>query len=450
MVPIVDDPLLQVARRQGPRRALVDRGSGFWVSWFDLDGLAHEWARRFRSLGLLPGQRVAVVEPAGVTFAALLHGCLKVGAALVPISPGAPAPELRRILADARPRLLVRAGEVSEPPAPAAGTPGDAAVVYTSGTTGAAKGVRLTLANLVASAEGCQESLGSNESDRWLLCLSPHHVGGLSMFLRSALANQPLVTLPRFEERAVLEAIAAEHVTLVSLVPTMLVRLLEAGGLETLRGLRAILLGGAPAPAELVARWAADGIPVCPSYGLTETGSQVATVPPGRAAELAGSAGFPHSRALVEIVDGEIVVGGPVLSPGYLNPGFEHAPAGGRFATGDLGRLDETGALWVLGRQDDTIITGGENVHPEEVEAVLRAFPGVEDAAVFGRDDPTWGQVLEAVVVGSADAAAITAWCGERLPSFKIPRRIHFSKVLPRNSAGKLLRGSHFRSPELH
>jgi len=450
MVPIVDDPLLHVARRQGPRRALVDRSSGFWVSWFDLDGLAHDWARRFRSLGLSPGQRVAVVEPAGVTFAALLHGCLKAGAALVPISPGAPAPEVQRILADSRPSLLVRAGEVSEQPEPSAGTPGDAAIVYTSGTTGSAKGVRLTLANLVASAEGCEESLGSDESDRWLLCLSPHHVGGLSMFLRSALANQPLITVPRFEEQAVLGAIAAEHVTLVSLVPTMLIRLLEVGGLETLRGLRAILLGGAPAPAELVARWAADGIPVCPSYGLTETGSQVAAVPPGRAAELAGSAGFPHSRALVEIVDGEIVVGGPVLSPGYVDPGIEPGLSGGRFATGDLGRLDAAGALWVLGRRDDTIITGGENVQPEEVEAVLRACPGVEDALVFGRQDPTWGQVVEAVVVGDAGAAVIEAWCRERLPSFKVPRVVHVSKLLPRNSAGKLLRGSHFPIDELH
>ena len=149
-------------------------------------------------------------------------------------------------------------------------------------------------------------------------------------------------------------------------------------------------------------------------------------------------------------MDGEIVVGGPVLSPGYVDPGIEPGLSGGRFATGDLGRLDAAGALWVLGRRDDTIITGGENVQPEEVEAVLRACPGVEDALVFERQDPTWGQVVEAVVVGDAGAAVIEAWCRERLPSFKVPRVVHVSKLLPRNSAGKLLRGSHFPIDELH
>ena len=360
----------------------------------------------------------------------------------MPIAPRSPAPELERILADCRPRLLVREGSVGELPAPVPDGVGDAAVIYTSGTTGPAKGVRLTLANLVASAEGCQESLGSDESDRWLLCLAPHHVGGLSIFLRSALGNQPLVSLPRFEERAVLDAIASERVTLLSLVPTMLIRLLQAGGLETLCTLRAILLGGAPAPADLVTAWAAEGLPVCPSYGLTESASQVTTIPLGRARELAGSAGVPHSRARIEIVDGEIVVSGPTIAAGYLNAEIQPSPAGGRFATGDLGRLDKAGVLWVLGRRDDAIITGGENVQPEEVEAVLRACPGIDDAAVVGRPDAIWGQVLEAVLVGTATAETVEAFCRERLASFKVPRSIRFSTALPRSEGGKLLRGS--------
>jgi O-succinylbenzoic acid--CoA ligase len=440
MVAMVADPLRELARRHGPRRGVADRTAGFWATWFDLDGLAHEWARRFESLGLRPGHRVAVVEPAGVRFAALLHGCLRSGATIVPVSPRAPDAEVERVLADCRPHLLVRDGEPETLPGAFAGEPGDACVLYTSGTTGRPKGVRLTLANHVASALGCRRQLGSGETDRWLSLLAPHHVGGLAMFLRAAVCNQPLVTLERFDEGAALEAIASDRPTLVSVVPTMLTRLLEAGGPEPLRGLRAILVGGAPASAEQVRRWADLGLPVCPTYGLTETCSQVTLTPPGRAAELAGTAGAVCPHAEVEIVDGEIVVSGPCVSPGYVSPDIALAPAGGRFRTGDLGRLDD-GVLTVLGRADATIITGGENVHPDEVEAVLRAHPRVADAAVAGRPDDLWGEVVAAWVVGGGTSEAeLDRWCRERLPAFKVPRRWSFVERVPRSDGGKLLR----------
>src|SRR2546427_7624553 len=238
------DPLREVARKHGPRRAVTDRSAGFWTSWFDLDGLAHAWAKRFEIAGLSPGQRVAVIEPAGVRFASLLHGCLRFGAAIVPVSPRAPASEVDQVLADCRPRLLVRDGELERLPDPAPGDPGDACVLYTSGTTGPPKGVRLTLANHLASARGCAEGLGTTEADRWLLCLGPHHVGGLAILLRSVLCNQPVVTVPGFEVAAVLEAMRTDRPTLVSLVPTMLARLLEAGGLGGPRGRPALPGGG--------------------------------------------------------------------------------------------------------------------------------------------------------------------------------------------------------------
>lgn len=411
-----------------------------WASWFDVDGLATAWARQLERRGVRPGQRVAVREPAGVRFAALLFACLRAGFALVPVAIRAPAAEVQRVLADARPAVLVADGEARDLDDPADGAEGDAAVVYTSGTTGPAKGVRLTAAGLVASAIGCQESLASTGEDRWLVCLSPHHVGGLSIFVRAAVSGQPLVALGRFEEARALEAIRRERLSLASLVPTMLVRLLDAGGLEELRSLRAILLGGAPAPAERVREWARMGIPVCPTYGLTETGSQVASVPPGRALELAGTAGFVHSGARVEIVDGEITVSGAVLSPGYVNPAIRPSPAAGVFPTGDAGHFDERGALVVTGRLDDAIITGGENVQPQEVEDVLRSHPGVADAAVLGVSDATWGQIVEARVVGRVDAAELERYARERLAPFKVPRRVVFVEALPRNEGGKLLR----------
>lgn len=421
---------------------MVDAGQGFWVSWFDLDGLATAWARRLQRLGVKPGQRVAALEPAGVRLAALLHACIRGGYGLVPLPTRAPQAEVDRLLADALPRVLIRDGEAELLENAAEGVEGDACVLYTSGTTGEPKGVRLTTENLVASALGCQESLASTPQDRWLLCLSAHHVGGLAVLMRGAVSNQPVVTLPRFDEAAVLEALARERSTLVSLVPTMLVRLLAASGLEPLRATRAILLGGAPAPADQVREWARMGLPVCPTYGLTETGSQVATVPPGRAEELAGTAGFVHSQAAVEVgPGGEVIVSGPVVSPGYVNEDLEPRPRGGCFTTGDLGRIDERGALVVAGRADDAIITGGENVQPEEVEAVLRAHPAVADAAVVGVADPTWGQVLEARVIGNGvPADELVAFARQRLPSFKVPRRVVFVPSLPRSEGGKLLR----------
>jgi O-succinylbenzoic acid--CoA ligase len=381
-----------------------------------------------------------VVEPAGVRFASLLHACLRFGAALVPISPRAPASEVDRVLTDCRPRLLVRDGELELLPDPAAGDPGDVCVLYTSGTTGLPKGVRLTLANHTASARGCAEGLGATDADRWLLCLSPHHVGGLAIFLRSVLCNQPVIALARFEEAAVLEAIRTDRPTLISLVPTMLARLLEAGGLDELRGLRAILVGGAPVPIETAREWAGLDLNVCPSYGLTETCSQVAIVTPDRARELAGTAGVVGRQATIEIVNDEIVVSGPTVSPGYVNPELRPAPSGSRFATGDLGRL-EGGVLTVLGRRDDTIITGGENVRPEEVEGRLREHPAVRDVAVAGRPDRTWGQVVAAwVVAEGVSAADLDAWCRERLAPFKVPRSWTFVGGLPRTEGGKLRR----------
>ncbi|HEY7200947.1 MAG TPA: AMP-binding protein [Candidatus Dormibacteraeota bacterium] len=440
MVAMVADPLRDLARRHGPRHAISDRSAGFWTTWFDLDDLAHTWARRFESLGLRPGQRVAVMEPAGVRFAALLHACLRSGAAIVPVSPRWPAAEVERVLADCRPALLVADAEIERLPDPATGAAGDACVLYTSGTTGRPKGVRLTLANHVASALGCQEKLDTGENDRWLALLAPHHVGGLAMFLRAAICNQPLVTLARFDEAVALEAMAADHPTLLSVAPTMLTRLVQAGAVEHLRRMRAILVGGAPASAAQVRAWAELGLPVCATYGMTETCSQVTLVPPGRAAELAGTAGTVCPHATIEIEDGEIVVSGPSVSPGYVNPEIVPAPTGGRFRTGDLGRLDD-GVLTVLGRRDDTIITGGENVRPEEVEAVLQAHPAVADAAVAGRPDEVWGELVAAWVVADPTAGAdLDRWCRERLPSFKVPRRWTFVDALPRSEGGKVER----------
>lgn len=454
-MPDTPDLLHGAATRHAGRPAIVEPQTRLRVNWFTLDDLAHTWLRRLRQEGVEPGHRVVVAEPAGVRFASLLFACLRLGAAMVPLSPRAPAPERERVVADAEPRAIVEDGEVTLLEGARRGDPQDAFVLYTSGTTGPPKGVRQTLANHLASSRACQTALATTDQDRWLLMLQPHHVGGLAMFLRSAAQAQPLIVVPRFDEPAVLEALRQYRPTLLSAVPTMITRLVEAGGTDLLRQVRVILLGGAPAPGDQLRRWLEAGLPVSASYGLTETTSQISIVPPGRGLELLGTAGVVNPGSHIEILPwpelspvgepdprsvGEIVTVGPVVSPGYLNPSIPGSPAGGRFRTGDLGRLRD-GVLWVLGRIDDTIITGGENVQPDEVEAVLRAHPAVVDAAVAGRPDPTWGEVVTAwVVAGEVSDDELGAWCRDRLAPAKVPRRWRRVASVPRSDGGKLRR----------
>jgi O-succinylbenzoic acid--CoA ligase len=421
-------PLAIRARRSPRDLAVVEGGEG--ITWSGLHALTVEWAQRLGAAGVTAGDRVAVVEPASIGFAALLHACVRLGATMAPLSPRAPEPARDALLSELRPRAVVRDGSIHLR-ADAARGAGELCVLFTSGTTGAPRPVSLTVDNHRASAAGLIESIGRRRDDSWLLMLSPHHVGGFAIFMRSVLYGQPVVALPRFDVDHVIAALDEHRPTLVSVVPSMLTRLLDAGAAAALRRPRAILVGGAPATGELVAEWSDLGLLVCPTYGMTETCSQVATVPPGRALDLLGTSGFVHSQASVTIEGGVIAVSGPVVSPAF----------GGRIVTGDLGHFDERGALIVTGRRDDVIVTGGEKVHPTEVERTLRGHPAVREVAVVGRPDRVYGTVLEALVVGDGVSSdALIEWSRERLPSFKVPRRVRFVESLPVSEGGKLLR----------
>jgi O-succinylbenzoic acid--CoA ligase len=217
-----------------------------------------------------------------------------------------------------------------------------------------------------------------------------------------------------------------DDVTVASLVPTQLARLLDAGAAPGPR-LRVVLLGGAPADQTLLARARDAGWPVAPSYGLTEACSAVTIAEPGDT-DTAGRA-LPGLRVAIA-ADDEILVEGPSVA------------GGGVLRTGDLGRLDERGGLVVVGRRSDTIVTGGENVAPAEIEAVLLEHPAVAEAGVFGRPDPEWGEAVTARVVLRAAAAPeeLRAWCAARLARYKVPKAIEPADALPRNAAGKLVR----------
>jgi O-succinylbenzoic acid--CoA ligase len=365
------------------------------------------------SLSALSGDRdrpsTIELRGTGARFAVGLHAALMAGLAAVPIDPRLGPEELaQRRLDGGLPYTEV------------------ATVMFTSGTTSSPKPVFLTLRNWEANAVGSALALGLDQNERWLCVMPLAHVGGLSILLRSTLYATTVILHERFDTEAVLRELMdpGRSVTLVSLVPTMLGRLLDAG-LERPPTLRWALLGGGPIPQQLLERARLAGVPVAPSYGMTEGCSQIATF------------GIPLHGVELRLDDGEVVVRGPNFAANTLaDDGWLH--------TGDLGEFDQTGRLRIIGRRADTIVSGGENVAPAEVEAVLLEHPAVTDAGVFARADEEWGERVVAIVVlqagRSASAGELQRFAGERLARFKVPKQIEFAEALPRTGSGKLLR----------
>jgi O-succinylbenzoic acid--CoA ligase len=313
-----------------------------------------------------------------------------------------------------------------------------AVVIHTSGTSSAPKPVALTYGNLLWSALGSAVALGLDPDERWLCALPLSHVGGLSILARSAIYATTAIVHERFDTERVLASLREREVTLVSLVATTLTRLLDAG-LQAPPALRCALTGGGPVPAALVRRAHEAEVPVSMTYGLTEACSQATTTPLAALVRGELGAGPPLFCTRLRCADdGEILLAGPTVAPGSLAPdGWLH--------TGDLGEVDERGRLTVTGRKADTIVSGGENVAPSEVEAVLESHPDVLEAAVVGRPDERWGEAVTAIVVVRAgrtpDAAALRAHCAAALSPYKVPKRVVLSDhSLPRTRSGKLLR----------
>ncbi|WIV66138.1 o-succinylbenzoate--CoA ligase [Natrialbaceae archaeon AArc-T1-2] len=322
-------------------------------------------------------------------------------------------------------------------------------LMFTSGTSGRPKAVRLTVGNLLASAVASAFRLGVDPDDRWLCCLPMYHMGGLAPVLRSTLYGTTVVIQRSFDPDGTAGAIDEHDVTGVSLVPTMLRRLLEADWSPP-ETLRFVLLGGAPASEALLERCRAAGVPVYPTYGMTETASQIATARPTDVDESPGTVGQPLAFTDVTIVDdsepvgpgetGEIVVSGPTVTPGYLaDDRTDDAFDEYGLHTGDVGSRDDDGRLWVRNRVSDRIVTGGENVDPGEVVDALRAHPTVETAAVVGLPDEEWGERVAALVVPEDDSPELEellAHCDENIAGFKRPRTVGFAEALPRTASG--------------
>ncbi len=482
----------------------ADDGEDGPTTYRELDDRVEGLAGRLSAMGVGVGTHVGVCLPTRPAFVELVHAAMRLGAVLVPLHARSTATELaeRALQAEcglvccdaATEATVVAAAEQAadadtDLPVTTVDTPREGAtaltdttpetfdlpawspgrrlcLLFTSGTTGDPKAVDLRMGNVLASATASAFRLGLDPADRWFDPLPMSHMGGLAPVYRSVCYGTAVAlrgpdglgqqddgdgtaySAGGFDPDAALDAMHETGATCTSLVPTMLSRLLDAGSLPD--SLRFVLLGGAPASEELLERCAERDVPVAPTYGMTETASQIATARPSEARADPGTVGNPLFTTDVAVIGsdggavetgerGELVVSGPAVTPGYYrdSTATERAFGPHGFHTGDAGYRDEDGRIWVLNRIDDRLNPGGETVDPGEVVDALRAFPGVTDAAVVGLPDPEFGERVAALVVadGTVEARALERHCRERLAGYKLPRTVGVTDALPRTAS---------------
>ena len=467
--------------------------AGRKLSYLELCAATARWAQRLAALGVCPGMRVAVRVEKSVEAVLLYLACLRLGAVFVPINVASAPQEVEYVLGDCEPHLAVVAPAEHGALAPLAawagvtrletlGTDGDgslsqglghaadsfvpprlapdapAALVYTSGTTGRAKGAMLTRGNLASNAAALAAAWRFAPQDVLLHALPLFHVHGLFTAINTALAARAsLLLLPRFEAAGVLAALGT--VTVFMGVPTHYTRLLQEPALDSAAtaGMRLFVSGSAPllpdTHREFLRR---TGHAILERYGMTET--LMNTSNPYDGPRRPGSVGPPLPGVSVRVADpdsgviaqqpetiGALEISGPNVFAGYWRDAAktgEAFTADGWFRTGDLGRIDRDGYVHIVGRAKDLVISGGYNVYPKEVETELDALPGVAESAVFGVPHPDFGEGVTAAVVGQPGAtlseAALLAALRPRLARYKLPKRIVLIAELPRNAMGKV------------
>lgn len=451
-----------------------------------MDRLVNILCGRLAGLGVHSGTVVALLMPNIPDYVFLIHALARIGAVLLPLNTRLTPPEIdwqlnsagcylllcsRDTETDAAPlakpdRRLVSVDQSNDPRVQSwweitmtdSWRPAEfnlnavQGILFTSGTTGRPKGVQLTFGNHFYSAAGSAYRIGTLTDDRWLCNLPLYHVGGLAIVLRAALYGITVVLQQGFDLDAINRALDEQGVTLMSLVPTMLYRLLNAR--QTFPpSLRMILLGGAATSADLVDRALDCGVPLATTYGMTEAASQVATMLPADVLKKPGSVGKPLMFTNVRIVDesgktlkageiGEIVVTSPVVMLGYLTL----PPANSELHTGDMGYVDKDGDLWLVDRRSDLIVSGGENVYPSEVENALRQHPAVADVCVVGLPDAEWGQRVAAMIAvregKRVTIPELVQFSRSKLAGYKQPRIIRFVDQLPQTASGKVHRAA--------
>ncbi|WP_280424608.1 class I adenylate-forming enzyme family protein [Nocardia carnea] len=489
LVPRYGELVERRAERQ-PERVAIVHEDRCWT-YGRLRERIHAIAQFLTRHGVGPGDRVVCFSENRPEVLAALYACSRIGAVFAPVGIAATVEELTHVLDDLDARVLLVSGETagrltpsdgraiaSYLLAPSTGTSLEAVpdtaetvapahrpgpedpvlIVYTSGTSGRPKGVVLGHRALWFNSLNTLMGLDIVSDDVTLVNTPLSHTAALNTLAISTLHKGGTVVLDRgFDASRCLDQIRRHRVTTMFAVPSMLALMAQDGGFDQadLSSLRWVLGGGAPMSPALVATWSGRGVPVLASFGMTEAGPSVSFRRPDEAAGKPGSSGAPALLTDLRIVSaqgidcavgtvGDVWVRGPHLASGYWRNSEATAAAfaGGWLKTGDRGYLDQDGDLCITGRSKDTIITGGENVDPAEVEHLIAQLPGVRDAAVVGRPHPVWGEVVTAVLVTDAEVTVedLQRFLRPHLAKFKIPRAVETRSELPRSAVGKLLR----------
>jgi o-succinylbenzoate---CoA ligase len=475
--------LSQQALQRSSHPALLFEGKTW--TFADFEAISRQMGFKLAEMGIGSGSCVAVLMPNHPGYIFLLQALGKLGAIAALINIRLSAREIEWQLQDCQAQLLVydrttsehvsqlhtwRSLDINElggiptanislPLSTDIELEAVQAIIYTSGTTGLPKGVQLTYGNHWHSAIASAMHLGVDRSDHWLLCLPLYHVGGLAIMWRSLIYGTTVILQQRFDPEAVIRAIITEQVTTISLVPTMLTRILEnaefPNSLRHWQNLRGILLGGAAPSQALLNRCVELKLPIMPTYGLTEAASQVTTLLPQDLERKPGSSGQPLLCDRIQIVAiegactevavgevGQILVQGANVMKGYIN----HSPdviQDGWLYTGDLGYVDSEGFLYVINRRSDLIISGGENIYPTEIETILCQYPDILEVCIIGTEDPEWGQVVTAVAIATQPITLdqVQTFClSHHLARYKLPRILYIVESLSRTANGKLSR----------
>ncbi len=447
-------PASDLARRAAtsPDATALTRDGGR-LTFAELDEAATGWSNRIRDAGVPPRSFVTLCLTPGPQAIAALFGAWRTGCIAMPLHEGLTDAEVAHAHRIVNPALHIDNSGFHFPGRDATLRPDVpshiVAFLLTSGSSGAPRAIGFDHDALAASAAAVTRRLALTSNDRWGLCLSVGHVGGMSLVVRAVMNGSSVRLWRSFDANAVAGAAVAGDLTHLAVVPVMLHRIL-ARLTEAPEALRCVLVGGAAAsPALLDQAWRA-GLPVAPTWGMTETASQVATAPPQLARRFPGTVGRPIAGVEVRAGRGNVLsVRGPTLaSVAIPGPGCPAEPlrAGpdSWFDTRDVGRVDDDGLVWIEGREDAIIVSGGLNVSPREVERVIETLPGVARAVVFGAPSEEWGQVVVAVVEPDGptgvSAPDIERHCRARLARGRWPRRIVVVDELPRTRTGKVMR----------
>jgi fatty-acyl-CoA synthase len=454
------DTIIRDRARLTPDRVAIIEGARSWT-YAELDVRSDELA-----VGLSHGERVSTLTGNTGEHVALMFACAKAGAILHPISWRLAPAEIAFQLDDAEASAFLvedehrelgdAALELAKPLEPGSlREPGSGVsdhdplfLIYTSGTTGKPKGALLTHANCFWTNLSFDLATGVRPDDVVLQVLPQFHCGGWNVQSILAWWKGARVVLERgFDARRALELIETQRITTMMGVPANYLFMAQEPGFAgaDLSSLRLAVVGGAPMPEALLDTWAARGVDIVQGYGLTEAAPNVLCLPPEDARRKAGWAGKPYPYVECALSDdGELLVRGPNVFPGYWRNETATAEAfrDGWLLTGDVAERDDEGNYRIRGRVKDMVVSGGENVYPAEIEAVLHEHPAVADAAVVGVPDERWGEVCAAFVVLAEPVSEdeLREHCLRHLARFKVPKSFHVVNGLPRNSMGKIVK----------